>query len=1228
MLDASLTEVEAVFHVRARLKPVADTHIVVANMPEGDTIADALTALQVPKDHWEFAFVAIEDQPIPRELWHRVRPNAGVTLYVKVTPGVSGAIALIAALAGSAASGAAVAGIGAGTFLGLSAATVGAIAGAVVSAAVTFALTSIFAPSAPNRQQNEAESQSFSITSARNRLDPFGVVPEVVGLHRFIPPYGAAPFTEVVGSDKQFLRFVVVWGYGPVDVSDIRIGNTPIDDFDDVVADHDFDGTAAALGLYPRDVSQEDLSIVLDTTFVDRTTAIDVDEVSIDVTFPNGLFFINSRGNRLDTSVALQAFYRKVGDPDFTFWFYETVTSRQTTVRRFSKRITGLPRGQYEIRLRRFNAAQPNTQRTETAVWTAMRGFTNESPISMPGVAKSAFRIKATDQLNGVVDQLNAVVGVKVPTWNGAAWTGSSTSRNPAAVYRHVLTSAANAKARTASQIDDAGLGAWYERCETLGLYYDRVFDDQASVRDRLQDIAAAGFASPRLVDGKWGVVVDKPQTVPVQHFTPRNSNNFRGQIVAAEIPHAYRIRFPNRERQFIEDERIVYDDGYDASNATEFQTLDAPGKTDPEDVFRWGRHILAAARLRPEIFTFDVDIEHLVAERGDLIRFTHDVPRIGLTSGRVKSVDGNDITLDEPVTIEDGKTYTVRVRQNDGTTNNQNISTGSGLHSTITVSDATGIAAGDLFMFGETGSESEQLIIRAVEPNDDLGATIEAVPYREAIYNAADSIPDYESVISIPSSVSFIGPPTPKITNVISDEAALIRTADGSVQPGILLYLLPGTSAASNDASVTRTEDFEVRWRITGSGDPFTYEPRQLADVGAVRITGVETGEGYDIEVHAIGPNGERSQSTNVVGHVVAGSVAPPPPLDTFGVNVLGDQAHLEWTYPSIPIDAVSYEIRYHPDQGVTDWVSMMPLADAVPSGARSYTVPTRSGTYAIKARDVNGTFSTSALFINSTLEDPSTINNLVSIVEHPEFSGTKSAVGVESGRLILSGGQKLGDWGALGTVTALGTGSGEIADEGTYEFGETDLGGVYTSRVTGSLNIIPFNTDNSLGSWGPLGTVGPLGGGNYGDDVSAILEIATSLDDNDSPVFGGWSRFAIGDFTARHMKFRLRLSTLNKKTIPQINRLEVSIDVPDRIIAEGDIQSGPGSKTVTFSPAFNALKSINIAAQDLGSGDTFEITGKSRTGFTITFKDDGGTPVDRTFDYQAVGFGQERGT
>jgi hypothetical protein len=44
----------------------------------------------------------------------------------------------------------------------------------------------------------------------------------------------------------------------------------------------------------------------------------------------------------------------------------------------------------------------------------------------------------------------------------------------------------------------------------------------------------------------------------------------------------------------------------------------------------------------------------------------------------------------------------------------------------------------------------------------------------------------------------------------------------------------------------------------------------------------------------------------------------------------------------------------------------------------------------------------------------------------------------------------------------------------------------------------------------------------------------------------------------------------------------------------------------------------------QNMNSGEFYQVTNKTTTGFTITFKESNGTIVDRTFDYVAQGHGK----
>jgi len=114
------------------------------------------------------------------------------------------------------------------------------------------------------------------------------------------------------------------------------------------------------------------------------------------------------------------------------------------------------------------------------------------------------------------------------------------------------------------------------------------------------------------------------------------------------------------------------------------------------------------------------------------------------------------------------------------------------------------------------------------------------------------------------------------------------------------------------------------------------------------------------------------------------------------------------------------------------------------------------------------------------------------------------------------------------------------------------------------------------------------------------------------------------VGDYTARALEFRLVLSTTNAASSPKVLAATVKADMPVRTEAEDDITSGASAYNMTFSEPFKVTPAIGIAAV-MQTGDFYEITSKSRTGFTITFKDSGGTVVSRVFDYVARGYGRE---
>ena len=271
--------------------------------------------------------------------------------------------------------------------------------------------------------------------------------------------------------------------------------------------------------------------------------------------------------------------------------------------------------GQYDVRVRRTTPDTISDKDFDEVFWTVLRSFEEGLPIAFDKpLALTALRIKATDQLSGAVDTLNGIVSALVPDWDGTNWVERETS-NPASSYP--------ARSPRSGEVGSyprfAGGPRWAWKRGTTFATRTITSAMELSItgprsRRYLVRFPGTGRASPAYADGKWGVVVDTGTQTPVQHFTPRNSYGFQAERAFGDIPHALRMRFKNRDEDWRLDERIVYGDNYDATNAQRFATLEARKITDPDHVFRFGRFQLAQILLRREQWSFDVDFEYMVA--------------------------------------------------------------------------------------------------------------------------------------------------------------------------------------------------------------------------------------------------------------------------------------------------------------------------------------------------------------------------------------------------------------------------------------------------------------------------------------------------------------------------------------------------------------------------------------------------------------------------------------
>lgn len=901
--------------------------------------------------------------------------------------------------------------------------TTGTIVGAVITAGVGLVgfllVNALIPPPAIGNTGMASQSTdvSYTVSGMQNQSNAYGVIPQVLGRVRMYPPYAAEPYTETVGSD-QYFRAMFTFGYGPLSITDIRIGDTPIDEFEDVDYEVKEGGTDdGETALYSDDVHQESLSVVIANTagWIQRRTRTNTDEISVDVTFLQGLVHFDTAGNRGLETVVLELEYKLATDSSWTARPTLTITDKYTSALRVGDRWT-VTRGEYDIRIRRTTADTDDTRIFSEATWTALRSITITSPIAAAGMSKIAIRIRATDQLNGVINSLNALVQTKCKDWDSgtSTWIERATS-NPASLYRHVLQGAANKGAVADARVDLTTLQSWHEECTAKGREFNAVFDSPGTVFDRLASVAAVGRAAFAMNEGLFSVVRDELQTTPVQHFTPRNSSGFKGNKTFSQLPHALKVQFVNPDANWQQDEVVVFDDGYDATTATRYETLNLFGVTSSDQAWREGRYHLAVARLRPETFSLTVDFENLVCTRGDMVLVTHDVPMIGSGQGRVQSLTSagghtTHVTLDSTVDMVAGTDYVLRIRSDAGVISQHPVVTVESTTATLQlVTPADGIAVGDLAAFGILGHESSKMLVKSVEPGEDLAATLVLLDAAPGVH-AADTgtIPAYSSNMTLPQRPEADRPVPPQIISIRSDWLATARYSTGVYQPSIKIVIgAPGQQAASRVA-----DHYEVQFKLTSANRGAWQNAATVPATNTeVFVAGVEQGLDYDVRIRAVSVQGRPSDWTYAWGHHVIGKDSEPP----VPTSLIFEDGWLLWRYDDPPMDTAGFRVRYF--TGTTQrWEDAIPAHVGLVTDEQFNCQKLLGGTtqsFMVRAVNTNGIESPGEAKV-VVAADAQVARNVIVDEDHAAlgFPGTKVGGSVVTGQLKATAGTTSAFW------------------------------------------------------------------------------------------------------------------------------------------------------------------------------------------------------------------------
>ncbi|WP_370194164.1 MULTISPECIES: host specificity factor TipJ family phage tail protein [Aurantimonas] len=881
---------------------------------EGMTIAEMVSAAfpSLSAGRLSMVRVLIGDWTIAAKHWRRVKPKPGMSVVIRIVPqgsAIKNVLSVVVSVAAIALGQFYVGPLLAGA-LGFTAGSIGATATtALATAAFAFAGNALLNALIPTaRNDGRSESPTYSVEGWKNARNPNGPVPFILGRHRVALPLAASSFTESIGDNRYITTMTAA--YGPLQIEDIRIGDTPIAEFEAGVVDVQVrNGYAsdAPISIYPQQVVEDQVGVELETSKegeqpVTRVSAADAAELSIDLGFPGGLYDTNDEGDTESHSMILRIEHRIVSG---TTWLVVSEQEvRAKTRKPFTRTFRWTPptRARYEVRLTRVDDGDSSENASELTQWICLRAHRPEYPLNFDKpLAIVAAKVKATKLTNGTLDELNFIGTCICLDWDAGSgtWITRST-RNPASLYRYVLQGPFNARPKTDAQIDLVQLQDWHAWCAAKGLTYDRVHDYDATFEEVLMDVCRAGRATPSNDGTKWGVVIDRPQTTVVTHIGPRNSWNFKGRITPTTLPDAWRIPFSDETYQYENAERVVPRPGFvgDPVNTEELPMI---GVTNPDIVWKEGRRRFYELDLRYEEWSVQQDVESLVAVRGSLVVLSQFRNQ---TAGLVKAVRGNTIVLDEQMTMEAGESYACRFRLTDGSSVLRSVATRPGTSRLVRVTgDGDLPEVGNMAFFGKLGNETTEAIVKDVENGEDLSALLTLIPHAPEIDALvdADVPPAWDGRVGSDVVIDIAAPGVPVIVDVLSGEAAR-ESGDVGYPPIRVLLTATGT---------TRVTSYEARHRLQGAGT-WSGPLSAFAISSKITITGYDKDDVVEIQARSVGQTGLTSDWSSTTTETVGVDDPPPLALATgLSTSVSGFDVTVQWTNPNDPRIAAARAFR-----------------------------------------------------------------------------------------------------------------------------------------------------------------------------------------------------------------------------------------------------------------------------------------------------------------------------
>ena len=973
-----------------------------------------------------------------------------------------------------------------------------------------------------------------------------------------------------------------------------------------------------------------------------QITNTDVDAVIVTLTWPQIQVLEDDgdiRGDEVDYKIQIQ--YNSGGFSDI---ITDSVSGRTADAYARDHRITITGAFPVDIRVVRVTADSTSTQRFNSFEFTSFQEVIDNQS-TYPNSAYFGLRIDSK-QFNRIPQRTYRLRGIKVRI---PAANGGLTPTVDAATGRIIYPS---------NYVFNGVMGAAvYTNCPAMCLL-DLLTNSRYGLGDHITDsnldlfsfVAASKYANTLVDDGQGGQEARFSCNVNIQ--SPQEAfsaiNSLAGVMRCMPIWSAGSVTISQDKEQdpvFIFNLSNVGEGGFsysgsslkqrhtvvsvayfnmdskeidyevveaDAATQTKFGSIvkqvSAYACTSRNQAARLGRSILFAEQNESEVVNFTTSIDAgIVVRPGNVIEIADPVRAGRRRGGRIVAATTTEITIDAQAettvpALNDNPTLSVMLP--DSSFEQRTITNISGT-GVLTVNPAFSSApnVGSPYLLSSTTLETQLFRVIEVQETDRVNYSISALSY-------------------VPGKYAFIedGTALPTRTVSVLDAPALPPSSLTITETTVVINNIARSKLIVDWKPVDGVTQYQVNYKLENGN--FVTQIVFSSDFELL-----DTVKGlYTFEVFSYNTLLRLSANPATATFTAVGKTALPENVSNLTIEPINEQfARLRFTQATA-IDVLHggrvYVRHTNLTGGSATFQAAQDVIEAVAGNVTEVIVPALAGTYLLKFQDDGGRFSSTAASVPLSLVD--ILDSIVVKTDREDtdgtpYNGTKSNVVYDS----TLGGLKLID------PTANAT--------GTYDFVDTlDLGATFSLVLKRHFQGVGFytgdqfdNRTDNIDTWTDFD-------GSIANEANAKIAVRTTTDNpSSSPTYSSFNDFANGTFKGRGFQFRITLETSDTAQNMNLQQAGYTATMPSRTEQSSVIASGSGAKAVTFSSSFfvgtsglgnlnSFLPSVNISPQNMATGDYFELSSITGTGFTVHFKNSSNASIDRNFTYSAVGFGK----